>query len=90
MWAHEHTSTQIFIKDLPHALGMGEKDVMRTLQFIPGIIPLGESNADISIRGSTADQNLILWNDIPLYRTGHFNGLNGAINPFMLDTIHVK
>jgi len=61
--------------------GMVEPDIFFTLQNFPGIQSVKETVTDINIRGGSNDQNLILWDGLRLYQTGHFFGLISAINP---------
>jgi len=61
--------------------GLIETDVLQTIQALPGIQSVSERISDINIRGGTNDQNLILWDNIKLYQSGHFFGLISAINP---------
>lgn len=57
---------------IPTLPGWGEPDVMRMLQLLPGIGSSDESAAGLNVRGGTPDQNLLLWEGIPVYHTGHF------------------
>lgn len=59
--------------------GINGSDIFQTLQQFPGIISPHETTTGLHIRGSTPDQNLILWNDIRVYHAGH---LFGMISPF--------
>lgn len=70
------------IKALP---GQAEPDVLKTIQFLPGISSPDGSASSISIRGGTPDQNLILWEDIPIYHTAHYFGNLSALNPYIID-----
>ncbi len=69
--------------------GSVDKDVMSTIQFLPGISSPIESFDDINVRGGTPDQNLILWDHIPVYQTSHFFGNISALNPFIIDHVDV-
>lgn len=64
--------------------GMVEPDVLQSLQLVPGISSLDESAADIQIRGGSPDQNLIYFDGIKMYNTGHFFGMISAINPYIV------
>ncbi|MFK7773205.1 MAG: carboxypeptidase-like regulatory domain-containing protein [Saprospiraceae bacterium] len=70
------------IKALP---GQAEPDVLKTIQFLPGISSPDGSASSISIRGGTPDQNLILWEEIPVYHTAHYFGNLSAFNPYIID-----
>ena len=52
--------------------GLIEPDVLQTIQALPGIKSIDERVSDINIRGGTNDQNLILWDNIKMYQSGHF------------------
>lgn len=69
--------------------GSVDQDVMAAIQFLPGITSATESLDDLSIRGGTPDQNLILYDGIPMYHTSHFFGSISAFNPFIIDNISV-
>ncbi|MDN3670797.1 TonB-dependent receptor [Echinicola jeungdonensis] len=64
--------------------GLTEPDIFFTLQNLPGIQSINETVTDINIRGGSNDQNLILWDGLRLYQTGHFFGLISAINPHII------
>lgn len=63
--------------------GLIEADVLQAVQAFPGIQSVNEKVSNINIRGGTHDQNLILWDDIKMYQSGHFFGLISAFNPQM-------
>ncbi|MEO9511930.1 MAG: carboxypeptidase-like regulatory domain-containing protein [Flavobacteriaceae bacterium] len=69
--------------------GMVEPDVLQTVQALPGIKSINETVSDINVRGGTNDQNLILWNGIKMYQSGHFFGLISAFNPYLTDKVTV-
>ncbi len=61
--------------------GLIEADVLQTIQALPGIQSADETVSNINIRGGTHDQNLILWDGIKMYQSGHFFGLISIFNP---------
>lgn len=67
--------------------GLVEPDVMQTIQTLPGIQSVNETISDINVRGGTNDQNLILWDGIRMYHSGHFFGLISAYNPYLTEKI---
>lgn len=69
--------------------GSVEKDVLSAISFLPGITSPGESLDGIHVRGGTPDQNLILWDGIPMYHTSHFFGTISAFNPNIIDHVNV-
>ncbi len=66
------------IKQIP-AL-MGEVDVLKALQLIPGVRNAGEGNSGIYIRGGGPDQNLIMLDDAVVYNPGHLFGFFSVFN----------
>ena len=74
---------------IPTLPGWGEPDVLRSLQLLPGVNSSDGSATNLSIRGSTSDQNLLLWDGIPIYHSGHFFGQYSAINPYLIETVDV-
>ncbi|AWH75467.1 TonB-dependent receptor [Dokdonia sp. Dokd-P16] len=69
--------------------GVIEPDVLQTVQALPGIISTDETVSDLNIRGGTNDQNLILWDGIKMYQSGHFFGLISAFNPYLTKRVEV-
>jgi hypothetical protein len=69
--------------------GLINADVLHSLQYVPGIVNTDETIAQINVRGGTHDQNLVLWNGVRLYQTGHFFGMISAVNPLVNNTIDV-
>jgi hypothetical protein len=58
---------------------MGEKDVIRSLQSIPGIKMYADGSTMFHVRGGNRDQNLILLDEAPLYNPAHVLGLFSTI-----------
>ncbi|WP_350287199.1 carboxypeptidase-like regulatory domain-containing protein [uncultured Croceitalea sp.] len=69
--------------------GVIEPDILQSVQALPGIKSIDETVSDINVRGGTNDQNLILWNGIKMYQSGHFFGLISAFNPYLTDKVTV-
>ncbi len=61
--------------------GVTDADILLTLQQLPGVKSPNETASGLHVRGSTPDQNLILWDGIRLYHPGHLFGMISAINP---------
>ncbi len=70
--------------------GLIEPDVLQTIQALPGVFSVEESVSNINIRGGTHDQNLILWDGIKMYQSGHFYGLISAFNPYTTKKVNVS
>ena len=69
--------------------GLIEPDVLQTAQALPGILSTDETVSNINIRGGSNDQNLVLWDGIKMYQTGHFFGLISSFNPRMTQTASI-
>jgi hypothetical protein len=59
---------------------LGEVDVLKTLQLLPGVRNAGEGNTGLYVRGGGPDQNLILLDDAIVYNTGHLFGFFSIFN----------
>jgi ferric enterobactin receptor len=72
------------IKMAPVALrilpNVGEKDIMRGFQLMPGVSASNEGSAGMYVRGGTPDQNLILYDGFTVYNVDHLYGFYSAFN----------
>ena len=59
---------------------MGETDIMKTIQLLPGITSIAEGRSGYIVRGSGIDQNLILMDGMPIYYSSHMQGLYSVFN----------
>ncbi len=66
------------IKKIP-AL-MGEVDVLKTIQLLPGVLSAGEGNSGFYVRGGGPDQNLVLLDEAVVYNSGHLLGFFSVFN----------
>jgi ferric enterobactin receptor len=71
--------------DMPQLV---ETDIFRTLQLLPGI-SYSENSSELSIRGGSSDQNLILFDGQTLYNLSHYYGVFSSINPNIVKDIQV-
>jgi len=58
----------------------GEKDILKTLQLLPGIESAGDGNSGFYVRGGGSDQNLILLDEAPVYDASHLLGFFSVFN----------
>lgn len=58
----------------------GEKDIIKTLQLTPGVKSAGEGQSGFYVRGGSADQNLVLIDDAPVYNPSHLLGFFSVFN----------
>jgi len=61
-------------------LFLGERDIIKTLQFLPGVSAGMEGSSQLNIRGGTNDQTLYLLDDVPVYNQSHTFGLFSIFN----------
>ncbi|MBR9919979.1 MAG: TonB-dependent receptor [Bacteroidetes bacterium] len=73
------------IKKLPAFLG--ETDVLKALQLLPGVQSGGEGQSGLYVRGGSPDQNLILLDGVPVYNASHLFGFFSVFNPDALRDI---
>ncbi len=66
------------IKNIP--VIFGEKDILKTLQLLPGVKSAGEGNSGFYVRGGNADQNLILLDEATVYNASHLLGFFSVFN----------
>ncbi len=67
--------------------GVIEPDIIQSLQFIPGVQSPDENIFGLHIRGSTPDQNLVLYDATKVYQDAHFYGLVSAFNPSVINSV---
>jgi len=66
------------IKEIP--MIMGERDILKVSEMMPGIVTVGEGSAGLNVRGGNYDQNAFYMNRIPIYNTSHLFGFFPAFN----------
>lgn len=75
------------IKNIPVLLG--ERDVLKTVQLLPGIKSAGDGNSGFYVRGGAADQNLILLDEATVYNASHLLGFFSTFNSDAIKDITV-
>jgi len=75
------------IQNLPVLLG--EADVMKTIQLMPGVQSGQEGASGIYVRGGGPDQNLILLDGVPVYNTDHLFGFFSVFNPDAISSVNL-
>lgn len=66
------------IKNIP--VLFGERDILKTIQMLPGIKSAGDGNSGFYVRGGASDQNLILLDEAPVYNASHLLGFFSTFN----------
>ncbi|MEL7221795.1 MAG: TonB-dependent receptor, partial [Bacteroidota bacterium] len=67
------------LKKLPALLG--EVEVLRSIQLLPGVSTVGEGATGFNVRGGSIDQNLVLLDEAPVYNSAHLFGFFSVFNP---------
>jgi hypothetical protein len=60
---------------------MGEVDVIKSIQLLPGVSTVGEGASGFNVRGGSVGQNLVLLDDAPVYNSSHVMGFFSVFNP---------
>ncbi|HFX17734.1 MAG TPA: TonB-dependent receptor, partial [Flavobacteriales bacterium] len=81
--------TKINVQKFGILPGLVEPDILQTIQALPGIQSVNETVSYINIRGGTNDQNLLLWDGVRMYQSGHFFGLISAFNPMITSNVTI-
>lgn len=75
------------IKELPAFLG--EVDILKTIQLLPGIQSGSEGSSGLYVRGGGPDQNLILLDGVPVYNASHLFGFFSVFNADAINNVNV-
>ena len=67
----------------------GEKDILKTIQLLPGIKSAGEGNSGFYVRGGGADQNLVLLDEAPVYNASHLLGFFSTFNSDAIKDVEI-
>jgi len=73
---------QLTMKGIKRAPAMlGEVDLIKQVQTLPGVTTAGEAATGFNVRGGSVDQNLILYDGMPIFNSSHVFGFFTAFNP---------
>ncbi len=67
----------------------GEKDVIKTIQLLPGVQTMGEGNSGFFVRGGAVDQNLIILDDANVFSPSHIGGIFSVFNGDALKNVEL-
>ena len=73
------------VKNVP--VLFGERDILKTIQLLPGVKGAGEGNSGFYVRGGASDQNLILLDEAPVYNASHLLGFFSTFNSDALKNV---
>ncbi len=91
IWKTADNVSQITIspKQISALPRIGEVDIFRSLQLLPGISGISDGSAGLYVRGGTPDQNLILLDGMTVYHVDHFFGFFSAFNSDAIKDVQV-
>ena len=88
-----HRQTQMGIESISMGsmnkipTAFGEGDILRAVMTLPGVKSVGEASGGFNVRGGSADENLILFNENTIYNPSHLFGIFSAFNPDIVDKV---
>jgi hypothetical protein len=68
---------------------LGEMDILKSIQLLPGIQSGSEASSGFYVRGGAADQNLVLYDNVPVYNPFHAAGFLSVFNMDVLSDVNV-
>ena len=77
-------------RDLTHMPAPVEADVFRAVQMLPGVSTLSDYSSGLYVRGGSADQNLILLDDMDVYNPDHLFGFFSTFNVDAVKTVELQ
>ncbi len=75
------------LKSLPI---IAESDPLRAIEVLPGVTTSSDFSAAFNVRGGSADQNLILLDDVPIFNPFHLGGIFSVFNADMVDRVELQ
>ncbi|NBC16947.1 MAG: TonB-dependent receptor plug domain-containing protein, partial [Bacteroidetes bacterium] len=87
--AEDVSQVTISPRDLAVLPNLGEVDIFRALQLLPGISGTNEGSSGLYVRGGTPDQNLVLLDGMTVYHVDHFFGFFSAFNADAIKDVQV-
>ena len=80
---------EIRTRDMALLPGETDGDVFLAVKNLPGISAPNGKAGNLQVRGSTTDQTLVLFDNIPIYHKGHYFGAISPYNPWIVETVSV-
>ena len=78
----EMSTVKLDIKEIEKIPALlGEADVIKSIQLLPGVSTVGEGATGFNVRGGGVDQNLVLLDDAPVFNSSHLFGFFSVFNP---------
>ncbi|MCB9500821.1 MAG: TonB-dependent receptor [Deferribacteres bacterium] len=91
MWKSSEEVAQVTFspRQISALPSIGEPDIFRSLQLLPGISGVSDGSAGLYVRGGTPDQNLVLLDGMTVYHVDHFFGFFSAFNADAIKDVQV-
>ena len=91
IWKKSDQISQITFspKQLTSLPSLGEVDIFRSLQLLPGISGVSDGSSGLYVRGGTPDQNLVILDGMTVYHVDHFFGFFSAFNADAIKNVQV-
>jgi outer membrane receptor for ferrienterochelin and colicin len=83
------SSVNITPQEIRQMPAVGESDLFRSLQFLPGVMALSDFSSGLYIRGGTPDQNLVLLDGTVVYNPSHLFGFFSAFDPDAIKNVEL-
>ena len=77
-------------RELKTAPALGEADLFRTLQLLPGVASQNDFSSALAVRGGSPDENLILLDGVEIYNPYHFGGIFSAFNTAAIRDVQMQ
>lgn len=84
----QHTLPMALARSIPAVAG--EKDVLKSLQFLPGVQKGLDGQVGLHVRGGGSDQNLLILDEAPVYNANHLFGFFSAFNVDALKNVRLQ
>jgi hypothetical protein len=79
------TVAELSRRDMKLLPAVGEADVLRAVEILPGVVSTSDFSSSFNVRGGSADQNLILLDGLPIYNPFHLGGMFSVFNADMIE-----
>ncbi|MGH7601949.1 MAG: carboxypeptidase-like regulatory domain-containing protein, partial [bacterium] len=87
--AEEPAQVRLSPQQISALPSVGETDIFRALQLLPGISGVNDGSSGLYVRGGTPDQNLVLFDGMTIYHVDHFFGFISAFNTEAVKDVRV-
>ena len=84
------TVQEIEAADLKSLPVIAESDPLRAIEVLPGVTTVSDFSAAFNVRGGSADQNLILLDEVPIFNPFHLGGIFSVFNADMVDRVELQ